>query len=126
MDNADIEEMFSSLGPITIKRMFGGKGMYRDGVIIAVDLFDEVMLKADEQTAPEFERAGARQWVYQREGKSPVAMPYWSIPEDAYDDPDLMEKWVRLAYEAGMRAGPTKPKKKRSDKMGNDRAGKGR
>ncbi|MGF0538362.1 TfoX/Sxy family protein [Agrobacterium sp. ES01] len=126
MDNADIEEMFSSLGQITIKRMFGGKGMYRDGVIIAVDLFDEVMLKADEQTAPEFERAGARQWVYQREGKSPVAMPYWSIPEDAYDDPDLMEKWVRLAYEAGMRAGPTKPKKKRSDKMGNDRAGKGR
>jgi DNA transformation protein len=31
-------------------------------------------------------------------------MPYWSIPDEAYDDPDLMAKWVRLAYEASLRA----------------------
>ena len=30
-------------------------------------------------------------------------MPYWSVPEDAYDDPDLMAHWVRLAFDAGLR-----------------------
>ena len=113
MDNADIEDMFASLGPVTIKRMFGGKGIYRDGVIFALYLFDEIMLKADEESAPAFAAAGARQWVYQRKGKSPVAMPYWSVPEDAYDDPDEMAKWARLAWEAGLRAGPSSPGKKR-------------
>ncbi|TWD57744.1 DNA transformation protein [Agrobacterium vitis] len=103
MDNADIEEMFCALGPVSIRRMFGGKGIYHHGVIIALDLFDEIMLKADAETAPQFEKAGARQWVYQREGKKPVAMPYWTIPDDAFDDPDVMAKWVTLAYEAGFR-----------------------
>ncbi|PPJ46370.1 competence protein TfoX [Rhizobium sp. KAs_5_22] len=110
MDNVEIEEVFSSLGPVGIKRMFSGKGIYHQGVIIALYLFDELMLKADAQTAPAFSTAGARQWVYQREGKNPVAMPYWSVPEDAYDDPDEMAKWVRLAFEAGLRAEAAKVK----------------
>jgi DNA transformation protein and related proteins len=31
-------------------------------------------------------------------------MPYWSIPEDAFDNPDIMARWVQLAYEAALRA----------------------
>ncbi len=110
MDNVAIEDMFSSLGAVDIKRMFSGKGIYHQGVIIALYLFDEFMLKADEQTAPQFVVARARQWVYQRQGKNPVAMPYWSVPEEAYDDPDEMAKWVRLAFEAGLRAEAAKVK----------------
>lgn len=110
MDNADIDEMFAALGSVSIRRMFGGKGVYHDGVIIAVDLFGEIMLKADEVSASAFAEAGARQWIYQREGKAPVAMPYWSVPDMAYDDPDEMAKWVRLAQEAGLRFAKTKPK----------------
>ncbi len=132
MDNIEIEEMFQAVGPISIRRMFGGKGIYRDGVIFALELFEEVMLKADEESAPLFEEAGARQWIYQREGKSPVAMPYWSIPDDAYDDPDEMAKWVRLAFEAGLRAealkartGGAKPAKAKSAKKGKNGAGEG-
>lgn len=128
MDNVEIEEVFSSLGPVGIKRMFSGKGIYHQGVIIALYLFDELMLKADAQSAPAFSAAGARQWVYQREGKNPVAMPYWSVPEDAYDDPDEMAKWVRLAFEAGLRAEVAKVKPARprgSTQMRQKRAGKG-
>lgn len=112
MDNDALEEMFQSLGPVTIRRMFGGKSIYRNGVIFAIYLFDEVMLKADEVSAPQFEAAGARQWVYQREGGNPVPMPYWSVPSDAFDDPDEMARWAQIAYEAGVRAEAAKPAKK--------------
>ena len=104
MDNAGIEEMFQSLGPVTIKRMFGGKGIYHMGRIVAVEVRGEMLLKADEQSASEFEAAGASQWAYEGKKGSPVKMPYWSIPDDAYDDPDVMARWVRLAYEAAVRA----------------------
>jgi len=104
MDTAAIEEMFQGLGPVTIRRMFGGKGIYHMGRIVAVEVRGEMLLKADEQSASEFETAGASQWAYEGKKGSPVKMPYWSIPDDAYDDPDVMARWVRLAYEAAVRA----------------------
>lgn len=103
MDNAAIEEMFSALGPVTIKRMFGGKGIYFEGNILAIEIGGDMLLKADEKSAPDFEHAGASQWSYDGKGKV-VKMPYWSIPDDAYDDPDEMARWVRLANEAALRA----------------------
>lgn len=103
MDNAAIAEMFAALGEVAIRRMFGGKGVYTGGKIIAVEVAEEILLKADTQSAPTFEAAGSRQWTY--DGKNgPVKMPYWSIPAEAFDDPDEMARWVRLAAEAAMRA----------------------
>ncbi len=58
MDNIEIEEMFQALGPVTIKRMFGGKGVYHMGRIVAVEVNSEMLLKADEISGPEFEAAG--------------------------------------------------------------------
>ncbi len=104
MDNAGIEEMFEGLGPVSIRRMFGGKGIYHQGLIIAIDLRDEIMLKADDVSGPEFAAAGAHQWAYENKKGTPVPMPYWTIPEEAFDDPDEMRKWVRLAFEAALRA----------------------
>ena len=101
MSEADIAEMFAGLGPVTIRRMFGGKGIYHAGLIVAVELRGEMMLKANERTGAEFAAAGARRWVYEgRKGGKPVAMPYWSVPDEAWDDPDAMAQWVRLAFAA--------------------------
>ena len=103
MDRLDIEEMFSALGSVSIRRMFGGKGIYHQGRIIALEFRDEMLLKADAVSAPEFEAAGARRWAHEGKTGKPVYMPYWSIPEDAFDDPEAMAHWVRLAYEAALR-----------------------
>ncbi|WP_254024845.1 TfoX/Sxy family protein [Mesorhizobium ventifaucium] len=106
MDNERIAELFEGLGPVSIRTMFGGKGIYFDGVIVAIVLRGELMLKADAESAPEFEAAGCRKWTYNgsRHGKL-VSMPYWSVPDSAFDDPDEMAIWARRAYEAGLRAG---------------------
>lgn len=105
MDNAAIEEMFEPLGRVSIRRMFGGKGMYHQGLIVALELSDgEILLKADAQSAPEFRDAGSRQWTYEGKKGKPVAMPYWTVPDEALDDPDFMAKWLRLAFEAAVRS----------------------
>lgn len=104
MDNDDLREAFGSLGAVTIRRLFGGKGIYCDGLILAILYHDELMLKADEQSAPAFSAAGARQWIYTRKDGKKGAMPYWTVPDDAWDDPDIMAGWVRLAFEAALRS----------------------
>lgn len=84
--------------------MFGGKGIYHEGRIVAVEVLGEMRLKADEVSAAEFEAAGATRWSHAGKSGKPVNMPYWSVPEDAFDDPDQMAHWVRLADQAARRA----------------------
>ncbi|WP_337266781.1 TfoX/Sxy family protein [Oryzifoliimicrobium ureilyticus] len=104
MDNDAIQDMFRSLGPVSIRRMFGGKGIYYDGRILAIEYHDEILLKADKQTEQSFASAGAQRWTYLGKKGQPVAMPYWSIPDAALDDDDELAKWVGLAYEAASRS----------------------
>jgi DNA transformation protein and related proteins len=102
MDNADISDMFAVLGEVTIKKMFGGKSVYFNGIITAIETDGEIFLKADALSAPRFEAAGARQWTYDGKGKV-VKMPYWTVPDAALDDPDELKNWIKLAYEAALR-----------------------
>ena len=106
MDNEAIADLFSGLGPVEIRRLFGGKGIYHNGLIVAIEIRGELMLKADAESAPEFVAAGCKQWTYtgSRHGKL-VSMPYWTVPDGALDDADEMTPWARKAYEAAMRAG---------------------
>ena len=108
MDDDEIAEFFAALGPVTIRRMFSGKGVYVAGVIVAIEYGGELRLKADLISAPWFAAAGAMQWAYKGH-RGAVMMPYWSIPDEALDDPDLMSKWVHRAFEAGLRATSGKP-----------------
>ena len=105
MDDDHIREMFEGLGQVSIRRMFGGKGIYHNGLIVALVVGGELLLKADAVSAPEFAAAGAMQWVYSGKArKTPVAMPYWSIPDSAIDDPEELRIWTGKAYEASLRA----------------------
>ena len=91
-------ELFEGLGPLTSRKMFGGLALYRDGTIFAVVMSDgDIRLKGEGAMIPRFEALGMQQWTYQRPGQKPSAMPYWTLPEDARDDPD---RAVALAEEA--------------------------
>ena len=104
MRQAEIEDVFASLGPVTVKRMFGGRGVFHQSLMVAVELGGELLLKTDKVTAPQFEAAGATRWTYQRKSGKTIPTSYWTVPADAFDDPDIMAHWVRLAFAAALRA----------------------
>lgn len=111
MDNSEIEEMFAGLGKVTIKRLFGGKGIYFRGLIVGVVIRGELMLKAAAETAPRFEASGATQWTYVGARGKTVLMPYWTVPVDAFESPETMAAWVKLAFTAAVAS-------KRTDRPG--------
>ena len=92
------KDLFFGLGGITTRKMMGGLCLYHDGTIFALMMPDgAVLLKGAGDFIAELEAAGCTRWRYQREGKSPVAMPYWTLPDDALDDPELACDWARRA-----------------------------
>jgi DNA transformation protein and related proteins len=110
-----VREHFAALGPLEIKRMFGGGAVYANGLIFALLDDGVIWLKADEVNAPLLAEAGARQFTYPTKGGAIMAMAYWSLPESALDDPDEAADWARKSIDAALRkAAARKPRTPKS------------
>lgn len=107
-----VREHFAAMGPLEIKRMFGGAGVYANGLIFALLDDGVVWLKADEVNAPLLAEAGAQQFSYPTKDGATMAMAYWSLPESALDDPDEAVDWARKSINVALRkASAKKPRK---------------
>ena len=101
MDPEFIRELFAPFRPVTMKRLFGGAGLYADGRIFGLVFDGAIYLKVDDANIPDFEREGSRPFVYTR-AKSPSrvghhSLSYWRLPERLYDDPDELKVWAARA-----------------------------
>lgn len=99
----DIAQLLARLGPITVRRMFGGHGVYCDGFFIAIVHDGTLWLKTDELTRERFLAEGGEQFVYQRLGKA-ASLGFHTPPPEALESPPEMLVWSRLALEAALRA----------------------
>ncbi len=104
-----LKDLFAPFGVITIRKMFGGAGIYCDGAIFAITGDEGVWLKVDDVTRAEFEEAGLEPFEVEMNGKTGT-MSYYTAPEDIYDDEDALRHWTGLALDASARA--KKPAKK--------------
>lgn len=98
-----LREVFAPLGVTSPRKMFGGYGLFYDGVMIALVADDSLYLKIDSQTEADFIAQDLPPFEYEKNGKT-FAMSYRLAPESIYDDPDEALAWGRLAYEAALRA----------------------
>ena len=115
-DIAWFRELLEPLGRITVRRMFGGAGLYVDGLIVGLEIEGTLYLKTDASSRDLFANAGGRPFVYDGKDK-PVTTSYWAPPDEAMDSPEAMRPWARLALEAALRsAAATTAKKKATAK----------
>lgn len=104
-----LEDLFAGVGPIRIKRMFGGAGVYLDDACFAIVLGgEEILMRGDANLGPKFEAEGSTQWVYESDRRGEVAMPYWRLPDSAQDDPEEAAIWARLSLEPAREAAAKK------------------
>ena len=117
-----LHDLFSAFAPVTTRSMFGGHGVYRDGLILAIVIDEVLYLKVDDATRADFEAEGCTPFLYEARGKR-IPMSYWSVPEFALDSPQEFRPWAQRAWEAALRKPKAKPKKrakKRVPKKGAD------
>ncbi len=101
-----LHELFDGFGPIRTRRMFGGHGVFHDGLMFGLVADNELYLKADAEAAPEFARRGLEPFIYYKKGK-PVRLSYYAAPGEIFDDRDEAARWARLAFAAARRANRT-------------------
>ena len=82
--------------PIESKPMFGGLGLYLDGVFMGVVDDDRLYLKIDAQSEPAYVERGMEVWSV-----SPKA--YRELPKDVLADPALCGEWLDAARDAAGR-----------------------
>jgi len=103
---AHIAELFSAFGPVRVRRMFGGAGIFADGTMFGLVAGGVIYLKTDERTIPAFEREGLGPFTYATKTGTRSLTSYWRIPERLYDDPDELARWAAQALESARRTAP--------------------
>jgi DNA transformation protein len=116
MDPEALRDLFQELGAIRIRRMFGGQGVFHDGLMFALVANGELYLKVDAESRRAFVGAASRPFVYDRSGR-PVEMSYWLMPDDGLDDPSEAARWAGLALAAARRANGRKAAPRPSAKL---------
>ena len=96
-----LTEVFVLFGPIQTRKMFGGYGVYRDGIMFALVADDSLYLKADATIAHYFESLGLGQFEYDKGGKV-VKMSYYLAPAEIFDDPEQAAIWARRSLEVAV------------------------
>lgn len=110
-------DLFEPVGGVSFRKMFGGLGIFRQGLMFALVADDVLYFKADETTSIAFQAEGCGPFIY--DGKDrPVVMQYWRLPERLYDEPDEFRKWALDAFSVAERAREEKPKQKRKSRAG--------
>ena len=105
---AYVEEHLSAVTPISTRPMFGGLGIYSDGLFFALVDEDKLYLKVSELNQADFEKAGMEPFV-PWPGAKP--MGYWELPKGVLEKPKELQVWVDKALAVAQ--SKAKPKKSR-------------
>jgi len=111
-----LKEHLRDFGPVSFRKMFGGGGIYREGLMFGLIADDVVFFKADEQTIPDFEAEGLGPFIFEMKNGKKSSMSYYRVPERLMDDAHEMAEWAANAFDVAVRAdnarSPTKRKRK--------------
>lgn len=110
-----ILDQLAPMRGVTAKKMFGGFGLFRSGLMFGIIIDDVLYFKAGDSNRADYEAAKSEPFTYQAKGKR-VSLFYWTVPAEALDDETTLVEWAAKACEAAMAAKAKAPKKKTKSK----------
>lgn len=105
-----IVDLMQSIGPVSARAMFGGHGIFLNGLMFALIADSVLYLKVDDKTENEFKAKGLEPFTYSKKGKL-YKMSYYEAPEDALEDIKEMHSWAKKSFDAALRVSSKKSKK---------------
>lgn len=97
-----VVELMQGIGPVTAKRMFGGHGIFLDGIMFALIDGHSLYLKVSPDTETDFTELGLEAFSFNKNGKQ-VKMSYYQAPEDCLENIDDMVLWANKAYSSALK-----------------------
>lgn len=98
---AFVEDQMEPFGDVVFKKMFGGVGLFKDGLMFGMIGGSVFRLKVDAENLDDYTSRGMEQWSPSKKGKG---MPYWEVPADVLEDSGALKEWAQKSFEAALRA----------------------
>ena len=106
-----ILDLLEPLGNIKARKMFGGFGIYKDGVFFALIADNILYFKVDNNNRSLYESMGSKPFSYEGKNKKIVTMSYWEVPVDILENSTKLAQWVQQAVKAASLAKKSVKKK---------------
>ena len=90
-------------GPVVARAMFGGYGLYREGLMFAIIVSDTLYFKVDDLTRVFYEKAGSEPFSYTARGRL-VRLSYWQVPAEVLENGEKLFVWSDQAYKVAQLA----------------------
>ena len=105
-----VVDLMQSIGPVYAKSMFGGHGVFLDGLMFGLIADSVLYLKVDAETVDKFKDRNLEAFTYNKKGKQ-LKMLYYHAPDETLEDGEEMNLWANSAYAVALRAASKKRKK---------------
>ncbi|MEN6333874.1 MAG: TfoX/Sxy family protein [Phycisphaerales bacterium] len=93
-----VVEQLSRWGQVSVRRMFGGAGLYREETMFAVVADDVAYLKVDDSNRDDFVRAGSRPFEPYPDKIKTTIRTYFEIPADVLEDSAELAQWAQRSW----------------------------
>lgn len=88
-------DLLECLGPIQPRRMFGGAGLYFEGLFFAVIADDVLYFKVDESNGADYEQEGME--AFRPFPDRNTVMGYYQVPVDVLENKETLKVWAEKA-----------------------------
>jgi DNA transformation protein and related proteins len=101
-------------GPVSVRRMFGGAGLYRDDRMFGLIADDVAYLKLDDSNREDFVTAGSSPFTPYAEKGMTTVMSYYEIPPEVLENPAELSKWAQRSFEIQGKERPVRRRAKQA------------
>ncbi|MBS1988240.1 TfoX/Sxy family protein [Candidatus Dependentiae bacterium] len=99
-----ILDLLLPLGNMRARKMFGGFGIYKNGIFFALIINNILYFKVDAANQSDYESFDSKPFTYTNKNDKLVSMSYWEVPIDILENQNKLEQWVEKAVQAAQRA----------------------
>ncbi len=111
---AHVRDQLAGFAAVAVRRMFGGAGLFAEGMMFGLVAGDTVYLKVDAVSRPAFEAAGMGPFRYGTSRGETVIGSYYELPAEVLDDAERFCESAGQALAAARQAAADKPKRRRA------------
>jgi DNA transformation protein len=97
------DDLFQDFGPISLRPMFGGEGLYAGDLIIGLVIDDRIYFKTGDLNRADYLAEDCEPFSFTR-GKKRMITSYYAVPDRLLDDPGGFADWARKAQTAALSA----------------------
>ena len=88
-----VVDQLAGWGRVSVRRMFGGAGLYCEGTMFGLIADDVAYLKVDDSNRGDFLKAGSS--AFRPYPDKATLMSYFEIPADVLEDRNRLAAWAR-------------------------------